>query len=136
MSIRDIGRAPSGFTMVEILVVLCLVGIACIPIFGLFISGSSGTTEVTNTAIALNLASETMEILSSLPYDELKTNYATHMVSTTEMFGTRFEVAVVPPQDVAGYDNYLAKVAVTVTWKEKDKDKEVVLHTLVGNQRI
>lgn len=136
MSIRDIGRAPSGFTMVEILVVLCLIGIACIPIFGLFISGSSGTTEVTNTAIALNLASETMEILSSLPYNELKSNYATHTVSTTEMFGTKFEVAVAPPHDVAGYDNNLAKIVVTVTWKEKSKDKEVVLFTLVSNQRI
>lgn len=122
--------------MVEILVVLCLIGIALIPIFGLFISGSSGTIEVTNTAIALNLASETMEILSSLPYNELKTNYASHTVSTTEMFGTKFEVAVAPPQDVAGYDNYLAKVVVTVTWKDKEKDKEVVLFTLVSNQRI
>ena len=122
--------------MVEILVVLCLVGIALIPIFGLLLSGTAGTAEVTNTAIALNLASEYLEILSNLPYSELKTNYAAHMASTTEMFGTKFEVSVSAPVDIVGYTNCLTKVEVQVTWKEQGEEKEIALITLIGNQRI
>lgn len=126
----------TGFTMVEILVALCFIGIAFIPILGLFISGASGTAEVTNTAAALNLASETMDILSNLPYEDLMSRYDSDTTVPVETLGTKFEMHILKPSDVPSYDGELARVEVRVTWQEKGKDKDVVLTTLVGNQRI
>jgi len=125
--------SKTGYTMIEILIVICIIGVALIPIFGLFIKGTSGTVEVTNTAIACNLAAESLDILGSLPFVELKNNFESYQAPPIEVFGSKFEKEVSITEVVSGE---LIKVDVLVKWQDKGKDKKVIISTLVGNQGI
>jgi len=61
----------AGFTLVELMVSLVIISILVISLFGLFITLVHSATLAKQRAVALTLATNQMEYLKSLPYDNL-----------------------------------------------------------------
>lgn len=66
----------SGFSIMEILVAIILLGMALIPIFGMFIFGTRNTGTVTDIIVATNLATEKMELVKSKDFNSIVMNDA------------------------------------------------------------
>ncbi len=64
-----------GFTLVEILVVLTLVGILALPFTNMFMFGVRGSYDNAEHVLAYNLAREKIEEIRSLPFDQIKSDY-------------------------------------------------------------
>lgn len=64
-----------GFTLVEILVVLSLVGVLALPFTNMFIFGVRGSQDNAEHVLAYNLAREKIEEIKSLPFDLVKSDY-------------------------------------------------------------
>lgn len=64
-----------GFTLVEILVVLTLVGVLALPFTNMFIFGVRGSHDNAEHVLAYNLAREKVEEIKSLPFDQVKSDY-------------------------------------------------------------
>ena len=64
-----------GFTLVEILVVLSLVGVLALPFTNMFMFGVRGSQDNAEHVLAYNLAREKIEEIKSLPYAQIKSDY-------------------------------------------------------------
>lgn len=60
-----------GFTLVELTVTIVIISIVVVSFFALFVSLVRSTIVAKRQAVALNLATNQMEYLKSLPYDNL-----------------------------------------------------------------
>ncbi len=69
-------RTFSGFTLVEILIVLFLVGLLALPFTNMFIFGVQGSHDNSEHVLAYNLAREKIEELRGLPPELIKSDYA------------------------------------------------------------
>lgn len=129
----------AGFTFVEILMAVMFVGLALAPVAGLFISGSQGSAKVTNRAMALNLAAESLEVLSSVPFPEIRDNFDSYAaIETISFFGRDFTVTpskALVWNDPAG-EPTLIRLTVRASWKEKGKELSVSLGTMTGREEM
>lgn len=75
-------RNYRGFTFIELLITLSVLGVAMFPIMNMFISGKKGTMNVFAEARANSLAMEKIEILRMMPYSRV--------VSDIEIFQSCF----------------------------------------------
>lgn len=77
-----------GFTLVELTVTIAVIGIVVIAFFSLFTSLLSSTVIAKQEAIAVTLATNQMEYLRSLPYEDLAVQggsiYATNLLPATK----------------------------------------------------
>ncbi len=64
-----------GFTLIEILTVLFLVGIIALPFTNMFIFGAQGTHNVEEHVLAYNIAREKIEEIKGLPFDLIQSDY-------------------------------------------------------------
>lgn len=64
-----------GFTLMEILTVVFLVGIIALPFSRMFIFGVSGSHDNTEHVLAYNLAREKLEEIKGLPFENVKSDY-------------------------------------------------------------
>lgn len=67
--------AVKGFTFVEILIVLALMGLIALPFSRMFIFGVQGSYENADQILAHNLAREKIEEIRSLPFDMVKDDF-------------------------------------------------------------
>lgn len=67
--------ATSGFTLVEILVVLFLVGLVALPFTNMFLFGVQGSHDNAEHVLAYNLAREKIEEVKGLPFELIKSDY-------------------------------------------------------------
>lgn len=136
---RTVSRETGGFSFVEILIAVVFIGLALAPVAGLFISGSQGSAKVTNRAMALNLAAEALEILSNVPFQEIRDNFNAYAsIETISFFGREFTVTpskAVVWNDTAG-EPTLIRLDVKASWKEKGKDLSVTLGTMAGREEM
>ncbi|HMM60555.1 MAG TPA: prepilin-type N-terminal cleavage/methylation domain-containing protein, partial [Candidatus Rifleibacterium sp.] len=58
-----------GFTLVEILVVLFLVGLVALPFTNMFLFGVQGSHDNAEHVLAYNLAREKLEEIKGLPFE-------------------------------------------------------------------
>lgn len=65
------GNASAGFTLVELMVSLVVISILVVSLFGLFITLVHSATLAKQRSVALTVATDQMEYLKSLPYDNL-----------------------------------------------------------------
>lgn len=65
----------SGFTLIEILTVVFLVGLIALPFSNMFIFGVKGSNSNTEHVIAYNLAREKLEEIKGLPFSSIKSDY-------------------------------------------------------------
>lgn len=64
-------RTESGFTMMEILVTLVIVGSALVPIFSMMLFSQRGTVKISDYIVGQNLAIETMELYKNKDFDTI-----------------------------------------------------------------
>ena len=64
-----------GFTLVEILTVVFLVGVIALPFSNMFIFGVKGTNSNAEHVIAYNLAREKIEEIKGIPFEFVKSDY-------------------------------------------------------------
>jgi hypothetical protein len=119
----------------ELLILMAILSATIMPLLMLFMSGSQGTAKVTCASIAANLAGEMLEVLSSLPYEELAMNHEQYQVpSATELFGSRFTRNATVTEVIEGK---LMRIDVKVTWNENSPaTRDITFTTLVSNERI
>lgn len=125
-----------GFTFTEVLVAVCILGVAIVPMFGLFTGGSRNAAMVAGHTRAVSIASESLEIVSCLPYRELASGGDLGRFSPPppdEVYGPGFSREIyVEDSGIPG----LMLVGARVRWKEKGADRVVFLETLVGDHGI
>lgn len=129
-----------GFTFTEVLVAVCILGIAIVPMFGLFTDGTRNAALVAGHTRAVAIASECLELMSSLSYRRLS-GFATSG-------GDPGEFSPPPPEEVYGpgftREVYVEEsgspglilVGARVRWKDKGVERTVFLETLVGDHGI
>lgn len=66
-------RLPKGFTIIEILVTMFIIGTVITGIFGLFILSLRGVQTAERRVVAIALANERMEMVRNLPYLDVGT---------------------------------------------------------------
>lgn len=71
----DARRQRFGFTLVEILTVVFLVGLIALPFSNMFIFGVKGSNSNAEHVIAYNLAREKLEEIKGLPFSSVKSDY-------------------------------------------------------------
>lgn len=65
-----------GFTLIEILVVLTIVGLVIIPFTNMFLFGYKGSVDNIQYVIAYNLAREKIEMIRALPFHAVQSDYS------------------------------------------------------------
>ncbi len=65
----------TGFTLIEILTVVFLVGLIALPFSNMFIFGVKGSNSNTEHVVAYNLAREKLEEIKGLPFSSIKSDY-------------------------------------------------------------
>ena len=113
-----------GFTLLEILITIMVLGIGVFAIFEAFSTGVLSSTEVVNTDLALNLAQAKMEELRNTDFASLASNGPTADLNFPN-FNTTVSVTGTDPKTVG----------VTVAWNEKGPatSASVALTTLRAN---
>ncbi len=69
------GICQNGFTLVEILVVLFLIGLVALPFTNMFLFGVQGSFDNAEHVLGYNLAREKLEEIKGLPFDLIKSDY-------------------------------------------------------------
>ena len=64
-----------GFTLIEILTVVFLVGVVALPFTNMFMFGVKGTSNNAEHVMAFNLAREKIEEIKGLPFEAIKSDY-------------------------------------------------------------
>lgn len=64
-----------GFTFIEILTVVFIIGIIALPFTNMFIFGVKGSNQNTDSVIASNLARDKIEEIKALPFFIIKSDY-------------------------------------------------------------
>lgn len=64
-----------GFTLIEILIVLSLIGVVALPFSRLFLLGVKGTHDNTEHILSYNLAREKIEELKNVPFASIKSDF-------------------------------------------------------------
>ena len=64
-----------GFTFIEILTVVFIIGIIALPFTNMFIFGVKGSNQNTDSVIASNLARDKIEEIKALPFFVIKSDY-------------------------------------------------------------
>lgn len=67
-------RFRGGLTLIEIVIVMSILGLAVMPIYRLIVGSRIRVTKASFSYIALLLAREKMEEMMSMPYDSLKSD--------------------------------------------------------------
>ncbi|MFZ2958423.1 MAG: prepilin-type N-terminal cleavage/methylation domain-containing protein [Candidatus Ozemobacteraceae bacterium] len=65
----------AGFTLVEIMIVLFLVGVVALPFTRMFTFGIQGSNETMEYVFAYNIAREKMEEVRSLPFELVQSDF-------------------------------------------------------------
>ncbi|PKK89447.1 MAG: hypothetical protein CVV64_14300 [Candidatus Wallbacteria bacterium HGW-Wallbacteria-1] len=131
--------SSSGMSLVEILIAVVLIGGALVPLYGLFQSGSSGAARVADREVAMNLAAESLEVLSNVPFRELRDNFQSYgAYEEIQAFGRVFRVtpSICMVWETPEQGQLLMKLIAKVTWKEKGQQRSLSLGTLVANEEV
>lgn len=144
----------SGFTLIELLIVLVVITIALLPILSSFSSSHQNTRATLEEIIATNIASELIEALQSLPYDQISHSNSNIALDTAgnmtpdpfeiaksknnfpglsfKVFPNNFQVNLVVEPFPPGASTYFLRI-ITLKIKWGNRNQEIILTTLKGN---
>ena len=137
-------RSNCGYTFIELLVAITILGLMIPPVFGLFTNSYLAITSAGQQTAAINLCLEKMESVKSAGYDDLKKNYISSdspLLNEEKVPGWpqfRRETKVTFASKVAGADNMLPpellQVQVTVYWTIRDKEHSETLKSYLSKR--
>jgi prepilin-type N-terminal cleavage/methylation domain-containing protein len=66
-----LSRNPAGFTLLEVLLAMALVGVAILGLLGVYVSGLKAVAQQRDRTTAVDLARRTLEGIKAVPWSEL-----------------------------------------------------------------
>lgn len=120
---------PPGFTLIEVLIALAIIGLALGAIAGVFGQGLTAHETASQAEMALAVAEEQLALAAATP----------HPGAVNGVFANRFtwQTNVAPYQDAAdktadapSVEPPLYRIAVSVAWHDGRHTREVSLSTL------
>jgi len=112
-------KTEKGFTLVEIMVTICVFSIGMLAVASMQVSGTEGTANAKWQTGATVWASDQMEKIISLPYDHPDLADGAHAGVTQGQYDISWVV-----QDDELVDN-TKTITVTVTWADTGTDRTV-----------
>jgi len=104
-------RRNDGFTLVEVLVATAIAGIGFLGLAATHIASVRATAVARNVSVATSVATESIETLRRLPYDEVVTSSPTTV--------TRGYLTFTSAATVATVGTTSKKVTMGVTWTDQ-----------------
>ncbi|SPD76286.1 putative PilV [uncultured Desulfobacterium sp.] len=112
-------NTEAGFTLVEIMIAVCIFSVGLLAIASMQMSGTQGTARARCNTEATVWASDRVEKLISLPYDHADLTNGAHGPVTEDRYTINWTVA----------DNLLMNniktITVSVTWDDNSMDRTV-----------
>jgi len=116
--------SKKGFTLIELMVAIAILGIAAIGIFQAFTTSFQAMADAKDRTIATNIAQKKLEEVKN----SVKVAYPYYSIETQEVNDKTFTVIVVTNSQ----EDNLEQVYVTVSWTNRQgNEKNVQLETLV-----
>lgn len=118
----------AGFTLIETVVVIGMLGIVVVPLLSMFSLGLTSSYDATKLTMASFLAQEKVEeVLAAAPASRL----SLHLPSVTPITGdSRFTYT----RQVVVYAVGLLQVTVEIYWQESGRNRSYKVVTLVASQ--
>ena len=104
-------RRHDGFTLIEVLVATAIAGIGFLGLAATHIASVRATAVARNVSVATSVATESIETLRRLPYDEVVTSSPTTV--------TRGYLTFTSAATVAAVGTTSKKVTMGVTWTDQ-----------------
>jgi type II secretion system protein I len=121
--------SKKGFTLVELMVALAILGIAAIGIFQAYTVGFQSMTDSKDRTVATNIAQKKLEEIKN----SVSVAYPYYSIGYQELNGKTFTIIVATNSK----EENLEQVYVTVSWKNRNGiEKNVQLETLVYDLKI
>ncbi len=112
MSIKD----EKGYTLVELLLAVAVLGVIMVPFFGMFSAGNFNNFQAGNYSTAVNLAREKMESIKNTEYDSVEALGA----EAVDGYPSFSRVVDVTEHEAVETDEVeLKEVTVTVYWDDR-----------------
>ncbi|WP_003542134.1 type IV pilus modification PilV family protein [Desulfotomaculum nigrificans] len=115
-------KKPDGFTFIEVIIGVLILGIVLVPLFDIFAKSNWHSVDAEKSTTALYLAQSVLEELKNKPFDDIKP------VSDREYDGRpgyRYTVKINGPEDVNGYQ--VKHITVVVSYMMGNVTKQVSL---------
>jgi len=123
--IRDRVRRARGFTLIEILIALVITVLGLMAVAGMFVANAQGTSYARHATEASVLAEDQLELMLTTPSANLASGF-----DQVDEHGTVVTSGGYNRVWTVAWDGDLARIAVTITWREGDSDREMVFRTL------
>ncbi len=141
---RLVRTITSGYTFIELLIALALLGIVVAPLLNLFATGYTFIGDARKETTALNLCRARLEELRALGYTAVYDLYLENPSSTaiepdpSGIAGftrkTTLTQIVLPTANSIACPVELLQIDVTVIWRENNRDYEEALSTYLGHR--
>lgn len=118
-------RRDRGFTLIEILIALVITVLGLMAVAGMFVANAQGTAYARHATEASVLAEDQLELMLTTPSANLVSGF-----DQVDEHGTVVTTGGYSRVWTVAWDGNLARIAVTVTWREGDSDREMVFRTL------
>jgi type II secretion system protein I len=116
--------SKKGFSLIELMVALAILGIAALGIFQAYTVGFQSMTDAKDRTVATNIAQKKLEEVKN----SVSVAYPYYSIGYQELNGKTFTIIVVTNSK----EENLEQVIVTVSWKNRNEiEKNVQLETLV-----
>lgn len=133
-----------GYTFIELLIALALLGIVVAPLLNLFAGGYSIISDARMHTTALNLCRARLEEMRALSYPAVSDLYLENPTLTfieTDPLGfagftreTTVTVVELPTALSSESPVELLQIDVTVIWRENNREQEETLSTYLSNR--
>jgi prepilin-type N-terminal cleavage/methylation domain-containing protein len=141
---RLVRANTSGYTFIELLIALALLGIVVAPLLNLFATGYSFIGDARKETTALNLCRTRLEELRAMGYSTVCVQYidsSSLPVSEFNPLGldgfireTNVTLVELATNNSSNPSVELLQIDVTVTWHENNRDYEETLSTYLAHR--
>jgi prepilin-type N-terminal cleavage/methylation domain-containing protein len=141
---RLVRASTSGYTFIELLIALALLGIVVAPLLNLFATGYSFIGDARKETTALNLCRTRLEEMRAMGYTAVCVQYldsSSLPVSEFNPLGldgftrrTNVTLVELATNNSSNPSVELLQIDVTVTWHENNRDYEETLSTYLAHR--
>lgn len=124
--IRYIGRAPSGFTLLEVMIALLILGIGLLGLGSLQIVAIRSNAVSSEMTYATMLSESRLEAFRNLDYDAVSSGSET-VAADTETKGIAYNLQWTVNDDTPGTD--MKTIVLTVTWTGSTAGQPTAQHS-------
>lgn len=141
---RLVRNNTSGYTFIELLIALALLGMVVAPLLNLFATGYSLIGDARMHTIALNLCRARLEEMRALGYSAVYNLYFENSslpITEPDPLGfagftrkTAITLVEIPAAINCGLPVELLQIDVTVAWRVNNREHEEILSTYLGKR--